>query len=242
MEFEAIDAVVRDLPGIPSKWGKRLYDFILEHKPERLLELGFWHGKSSCYTAAALQKVGRGHLTTVDLHSARENSPSITELLGKTGLSSFVTIETEPTSYTWWLKKDIEASTVEGRTVPKYDLCFIDGAHSWEVDGLAFFLCDKLLKPGGYLLLDDYSWAYGTSTALKNTDKVRAMPADERDSMQVKLIYELLVKQHPSYGELIVEEENWAWARKLHASEGAAVRTETRMISPVDAIKRKLGI
>ncbi|HEX2677269.1 MAG TPA: class I SAM-dependent methyltransferase [Polyangiales bacterium] len=241
MQFEEIDAVVGELPGIPWRWGRRLYDFVLAHKPKQLLELGFWHGKSSCYTAAALHELGAGHLTTVDLESARKNEPNIHELLKKTGLSSFVTVNHEATSYTWFLKKALAAATVDGHTVPKYDLCFIDGAHSWEADGLSFFLADKLLNPGGYMLFDDYSWSYATSTALKNTDFVRNMPADEREEPHVKLIFELLVKQHPSYGEFLVEENNWAWAKKLTADEKAAVRTETRVISPVTQLQNWLG-
>lgn len=240
MDFERVDRMVSQLPGIPTQWGRRIYDHVLREKPREILELGFWHGKSSCYIAAALHELGEGHLTTVDRASARENSPSISEMLEKAGLSSFVSVNFEANSYTWFLKKEIEAATRDGVTVPKYDLVFIDGAHSWEVDGLAFFLADKLLKAGGHMLFDDYAWSFGTSTALKNTDMVKRMPSDERDSAQVALIFELLVKQHPSYGDFVVDEDNWAWARKLQASETAKVRTETRLVTPIDGLKRWL--
>ncbi len=240
MKFEDIDALVGGLRGIPSPWGRKLYDFVLQKQPTDLLELGFWHGKSSCYTAAALHELGRGRLTTVDLHTALDNQPSIRAMLDQAGLASFVHVATESSSYTWWLKKEIEACTRDGRTVPKYDLCFLDGAHSWAVDGLAFFLVDKLLKSDGYLLLDDYTWSFGTSTALKHTDTVKQMPADERDQMHVKLIFELLVKQHPSYADFSVDDDNWAWARKVHAHEVGAIRTEVRTSSLWNAIRRKL--
>lgn len=240
MQFQEVDSLVHDLTGIPSAWGRRLYDFILERQPSELLELGFCHGKSSCYIAAALQELGKGRLTTVDMTSALERQPNIHNLLEKSGLAAFVDVVTGPTSYTWFLKKDIESAQRDGRTEPKYDFCFLDGAHSWADDGLAFFLVDKLLKTGGHLLLDDYSWSYGTSKALKDTDMVKRMPADERECKQVALIFELLVKQHPSYGDFSVDEDNWAWARKVHASEQGAVRTEVRFVSPLAELKRVL--
>lgn len=242
MQFQEVDAIVRDLTGIPSAWGRRLYDFVLAQRPQALLELGFCHGKSSCYMAAALHELGTGRLTTVDMDSALERRPHVHELLAKTGLASFVDVVTGPTSYTWFLKKDIESATRDGRTVPKYDFCFLDGAHSWEADGLAFFLADKLLKHGGHMLFDDYSWSYGTSSALKNTDAVKQMPADERDAKQVALIFELLVKQHPNYADFSVDDDNWAWARKVHQHEAGAIRSETRLISPVTELKRLLRL
>jgi hypothetical protein len=45
----------------------------------------------------------------------------------------------EPTSYTWRMMKMLEED--EG---PRFDLCYLDGAHSWFVDGFAFFLIDRL--------------------------------------------------------------------------------------------------
>lgn len=241
MEFKQIDAIVGELHGIASRWGQRVYEHVLESRPQEVLELGFWHGKSSCYIAAALHELGHGHLTTVDLEAAKGNKPNIEETLLKSGLASFVTVKHEPTSYTWFLKKEIEENTTDGKTIPKYDLAFIDGAHSWEVDGMAFFLVDKLLKNGGRILFDDYDWSFGTSEALKSTSAVLSMPADERDSPQVKLIFELLVKQHPSYGQFLVEQGNWAWATKLSSQEASGVRTETRVLSPKEVVKRILG-
>ena len=53
----------------------------------------------------------------------------------------------EVNSYNWFLKKQIEAQTKDGICEPCYDFIFIDGAKNWTIDGLAFFLADKLLRP-----------------------------------------------------------------------------------------------
>ncbi|MGL5809687.1 MAG: hypothetical protein ACRCYQ_07075, partial [Nocardioides sp.] len=74
-----------------------------------------------------------------------------------------------------------------------FDFAFIDGAHSWFVDGLAFFLVDKLLKPGAWVLFDDLDWTYATSPTLSQTELVRSMPEDERNTPQIGKVFELLV-------------------------------------------------
>jgi hypothetical protein len=43
---------------------------------------------------------------------------------------------------------------------PIYDFCYIDGGHSWDVSGFGFFLVEKLVRPGGWLLFDDLDWTY----------------------------------------------------------------------------------
>lgn len=40
----------------------------------------------------------------------------------------------------------------------KFDVVYIDGHHTFYIDLPTILLADKLLKPGGYLLLDDVEW------------------------------------------------------------------------------------
>ncbi len=40
----------------------------------------------------------------------------------------------------------------------QFDVIYIDGHHTFYVDLPAMLLADRLLKPGGYLLLDDITW------------------------------------------------------------------------------------
>lgn len=205
--------------------GKRLYDFILEQRPGECLELGFAHGSSSCYVAAALDELKAGHLTSVDLERAREwQRPSIEELLAETGLASYVTVQREGTSYNWFLKKRIEAQTIDGNCRPFYEFCFIDGAKHWTVDGFAFFLVDKLLKDGGWLLFDDLDWtrAHVQGDSMDYISFLN-MSDDERLTAHIDLIFRLLVMQHPSYKEYRIE-NGWAWARK-DEREANIVRT-----------------
>ena len=56
-------------------------------------------------------------------------------------------------SYNWPL-----ALLIRDNPGPIFDYVFLDGAHTYAVDALTFFLCDRLLKVGGYADFDDYGW------------------------------------------------------------------------------------
>jgi predicted O-methyltransferase YrrM len=67
MKFRTVNAKVKDIPFISETNAKALFEFIIKTKPDNVLELGVAHGTSSCYIAAALDEIGRGQLTCVDL-------------------------------------------------------------------------------------------------------------------------------------------------------------------------------
>ncbi|RZT95224.1 class I SAM-dependent methyltransferase [Rivibacter subsaxonicus] len=222
MKIDQVHTVVDGLCCMSFEQGRVISDLVLENRFRDLLELGFNHGVSSCYLAAALDEQGGGLLTTIDLEEARTRSPNIGELLGRLGLERYVKPCFEPTSYLWRLMRMLEEDPS-----PRFDFCYIDGAHDWFCDGFAFLLVDRLLRPGGMIVFDDLDWSYATSRTLKATERVLNMPADERELPQVRKVYELLVKTHPGYGDF-AEKDGWAYARKLRGEGGAApLRSET---------------
>ena len=218
MKFNEISSLLQGIPYISQKRGKEIYEFILNKKPLRVLELGFAYGTSSCYIAAALDEIGTGDLTTVDLVHTINKKPSIEELLSKAGLKKYVTINREVTSYTWFLKKKIEENSSSNVCQPIYDFCFIDGSKNWTIDSSAFFLVDKLLKQDGWILFDDLKWTYAKklSKGKSHSDgiSIREMGEDERNVPHIELIFRLLVMQHPNYSDFNITDKNWAWAHK----------------------------
>lgn len=211
MDINKISEIVGAVPHMTFEQAQVMRDVILQNRSQNILELGFRHGVSTCYMAGALNELGSGKITTIDLLSAKDAQPNVEKLLADLGLSRFVTVFYEPTSYVWRLMKMLEEDPS-----PRFDFCYIDGAHDWATDGFAFFLVDKLLKPGGLVVFDDLEWTYGGSPALKNSEKVRQMPEDEKRTRQVRKVYELLVRTHPAYGEFAVRDA-WAFARKTSA-------------------------
>lgn len=232
MKIEKIRETVEGLPHMTFEQAKRMSEFILETRPRRILELGFKHGVSTCYMAAALDELGEGKITTIDRLGAKDLQPNADALLQKLGLQKYATVFYEPTSYIWRLMKFLEEDPE-----PVFDLCYLDGAHSWFVDGFAFFLVDRLLKKDGWIIFDDLNWTYGTSEALRNTDLVRRMPAEERDSCQIRKVFDLLVTPHPCYGDFKIE-KNWGFAHKLSSSPLEPVAAQHRVLVEFADLRR----
>jgi predicted O-methyltransferase YrrM len=221
-DLTRVEELVGDLPNMTRRQAERMKTLIVDSDAREVLELGCGHGVSTAYIAVALSATN-GSLVTIDLDAARQRKPNVEELLERVQQRERVTVHYEPTCYTWRLMKLLEE---EPR--PRFDLCYIDGAHSWFVDGLAFFLVDRLLKPGGWIVFDDLDWTFAGSSTLADRDDIRRMPDDERTQPQVRKIYELLVKPHPSYSNFRVE-DGWALAQKLHDASSAAAATPIRV-------------
>lgn len=209
MRFDDVDAAIAGVPFMKSAQGRQVYDLIVEHRLRQVLELGFAHGKSTCYLAAAVDELGGGgQVLTIDKRSAVGRSPNIHQLLDKCGLADRVTPVFAETSFTWELMR-----LLDQEPQPRFDFVYLDGGHTWDVTGYGFFLVDRLLNPGGWLLFDDLDWTIAGSRALQNSAWANQLPADQRTTAQVRKVFELLVHTHPSYVE-IYEQDGWGWARK----------------------------
>ncbi len=225
MSLESVAKVVGSTPYMKPGQAEIITKLIREHGLADVLELGIMHGVSTCYLADTVRDLGRGHVTSLDLDLSRDNLPNAETLLSQLHLSDLVTIRRDPTSYVWTLMKMLDEDPT-----PRFDLCYLDGAHDWFNDGFAFFLVDKLLRPGGWLVLDDLGWSFATSPALAATEKVQQMPIDQRESQQVRQVYDLLVKTHPAYDEFKVIDD-WGFARKrLEGSVGGPARIVREVI------------
>lgn len=209
MKVHDIKQILGNTPHMSLKKAYAMSRFIHHNNVKDILELGFAHGVSTCYMAAALEEAGNGSIVSIDLLAAKNLRPNIDDLISQLGYNNIVTYYFEPTSYTWRLMKMLEESTT-----PRFDLCYIDGAHNWFVDGFAFFLSDRLLRHGGWIIFDDLDWTYSTSPTLSETNMVKSMPAEERKTPQIRRVYELLVKTHPAYGNFVIR-DGWAYAHKI---------------------------
>jgi predicted O-methyltransferase YrrM len=226
MRFDEVRRLVGSTPFISPEHGLELYRMILRDRPAEILEVGIAHGTATCYMAAALQEIRGGRITAVDLAGA-DFSPTAGGQLERCGLSRFADVVRMQTGYSWFLHDEIRKQTVAGECRPKYDMCIIDGPKNWTIDGGAFFLVDKLLHPGGWIIFDDYGWTYAGQVR-EATDGItrRGMSDAERLTPQIREVFELLVVPHGNYSEFVVEDhKDWAMARK---GAGSAKRYTVR--------------
>lgn len=193
MRPEEVLPYVLGLPYMRINHARLFYDFITSNRLRAGLELGFFHGVSSAYLAGAIQDVGLGRLTTIDLEVAREFTPNVETILARVGLSEFVDIFYEPRCYTWRLMKLLE----EGRQ-ESYDFCYIDGGHTWRDTGFGFCLVEKLLQPGGWVVFDDLHYTFRSSPS-RNAAWARSMTEEEQTTPQVERVFELLVEASPFF-------------------------------------------
>ena len=192
--------------GMSLERGEQIHDFIRTNRPVSCLELGSANGLGALYIGSALEANGTGTLTSVDRRRARNRRPSAADLIEQAGLGGRVSLVYEETSYTWFLHDTLRAQLKDdGEVEPCFDFVFIDGAHTWDVDALAFSLADRLLVPGGWMLLDDLDWVLD--------GRWPRVPDHQRSFAQVREIWELLVLTHPRYDEFH-SDGHWGWARK----------------------------
>jgi predicted O-methyltransferase YrrM len=188
---------------------RQIYQHILATRATSCLELGTAFGATSCVMAAAVEEIGGGLVTTID-HMVRK-PVGVAELAQATGLTQYIRAFDIKGGYNWFLLGVLQQQTKGAICEPCYDFCFLDGAHFWEPDALATLLVTKLLRPGGWLLMDDLHWKPRDHPGWE-TD-FSYMSDDQVNTSQVGMVFDLLVKTHPDLDHFTLTNST-GWARK----------------------------
>lgn len=236
MEFDEIARAVAGVPYMSPELGRRVYDHIRRTRPAEVLELGTAHGVGAAYMAAALAANGAGHLTTVD-HGGAAFDPPPEQVLARAGLADRVTVVRAHSSYDWYLGEQLRrVSDADGNAEPYLDFCYLDGCKNFSVDGLAVVLIERLLRPGGWLLMDDLEWTYESNPWVAPVGDGRPFgPLSEAERTQPHLlaVFELVVRQLPSFTEVLREDAWYGWA---HKAPDAPRRYEVASSRPLGAL------
>ncbi len=242
VNFDDAAHIVADIPGphIPARRASLLYKHIRNYRPENLLELGTARGGSAVFMASALAENGIGHLTSVDSTRWKWENPTPLEVLEKAGLSQFVTLDKNFSTYAWFLKGELESCMdADGLVRSKYDFIFLDGAKNWSTDGITVIIAERLLRPGGWLLLDDLGWNYKQHAPDKKRHyeiDVEKLSESERSEPHLRAVFDLLVRTNPAFDEFVVQDDWWGWARKSPAA-GPAGNGVGHLVKPQDAVR-----
>jgi len=174
-------------------------DFLATTNCKVIAEVGVGVGSTSMAIAQWLD--GKGMLHLFDF---QERVDMVAEQLRQKGYRNVVAHGNSKRlldSYNWSLMK-----LLREHEHPIFDYVYLDGAHTWAVDALAFFLIDRLLRPGGYIDFDDYDWTISSSPTVN--PKVypimnKLYTPEQVNEPNVKLIVDLLVRRDASYEEVI---------------------------------------
>ncbi len=123
-----------------------------------------------------------------------------------------------------------------GNCEPYYDFCYLDGSKNFNLDGLAVVLIEKLLKPDGWLLMDDLEWTYEHNPWIAPHDDGRPlgpMSDEERTEPHLLAVFELIVTQHPGFTRFVREDAWYGWAQK---APGAPRHYEFASSRPLGAL------
>jgi predicted O-methyltransferase YrrM len=196
----------QDLPYMQHKHALYIEKIITSNNFKKIAELGHAHGKSSAYIASILKNQGYGKLTSYDLKGVKL-SPNITQLLKDLELEQFVDVVISDEGYIWDLARRIKETPGN-----KFDCCYIDGGHTFEVTGLGFILIDILLEKNGIIIFDDINWAINDSayTLQKYTDSNIFLTALQKKALGVNMVCEILVSKF-NY-QLIDWNDDLSWA------------------------------
>jgi len=242
MEFDRVADAVEGVPVMSRHQGRIVYDHIRSTGARDVLEIGTAHGVSAAFMAAAVEENGGGRITSLDWWNVGWE-PEAADVLTRAGLIDRVDlVRIRDSSYDWWLKERVaERSDGAGNCEPMYDFCYIDGAHNFTIDGLAVVLVEKLLRPAGWLLMDDLNWTYEGWGALEDQAASRGilypLSQSEQTEPHIRAVFELIVKQHPSFTEFRDQDHLWGWARKAPGEPRRYTLEATRTVSGYFAVR-----
>ena len=189
----------RTIIGVGRKPNLQTVAFVRSTASKIVAEIGVYHGDTSLEIARVLNGIGELHLfdfqDRVDAVEKKVIEAGFHNI--KTHGNSYKLLD----SYNWLLAKLIDKNNE-----PIFDYVFMDGNSTFAIDGLTFFLVDRLLKVGGHIDFDNYDLIFGTSRTFRPerfplTGKLYTR--EQIDTKQVKMIVDLLVRKSRRYSEIV---------------------------------------
>lgn len=197
--MELVDRTCPPLDPALGEPNAQTVDFFKASGCRTFAEIGIYKGDTSLKIAEHLGGEGEIHLFDFE-----DNVAPVVSALGAAGHVNVVghgNSRKLMDSYNWSLME-----LLREHPEPFLDYVFLDGAHTWALDALAFLLLDRLLVDGGYLDFDDYWWTAARSptmnpAAFPATSKL--YPEEQIAARQVALVVDLLVRRDPRYVEVV---------------------------------------
>jgi predicted O-methyltransferase YrrM len=195
----------------PSQWNGDLFQMpepviealvrLIERKHLfRVLELGTGFGATACIIASVFQQLSKGRIVTID--NSLHDPVNISVLAKHCGISDlYLDSIIDRSGYIWVLGEMLAAAKAPASSSTLFDMCILDGAHEWDPDAGAFLLADRLLRPGGYMILDDLHFRLSDISNAVHLFPNRS--STQLNTQQVRMIWDLLIKSNKRYGRFV---------------------------------------
>lgn len=108
-------------------------------------------------------------------------------------------------SYAWEIATMLRRLDRRRKSTEIFDFVYLDGAHAFHHDAAACSLLMRMIRPGGYLVVDDMNWTFNSSPTLNPTKRpdIGAQFTDEQLSTpHVALVVDVLVRHDPRFVEV----------------------------------------
>lgn len=142
-----------------------LIDLVLKYKPETIVEIGVWGGKSLVPMACALKANNKGKIYGIDPWSSQA---SLQGLINEENKGFWSWVDHEGVMRGLIDKIDefelgayidlIKATSLAADPIPDIDILHIDGNHSDETSYIDATKWVPLVKNGGLIIFDDITW------------------------------------------------------------------------------------
>tara|TARA_B100001121_G_scaffold307468_1_gene329077 strand:- start:1502 stop:2155 length:654 start_codon:yes stop_codon:yes gene_type:complete len=175
---------------------------VKKFKPKHYCEIGFYKGHTLMEVLKVLPVESKIHL--YDFHDKFEPLKAKLSNHDLEKISFYGNSYKYLDSYNTTLFHNIISSNP-----PKYDYVFLDGAHTFPIDCLTFFLIEKCLNEGGIIDFDDSDWSLAASPAMNPKAFPMAKKLYNDDQIQekgVQMIIDAFLKDSPHY-ETIIEDK-----------------------------------
>jgi predicted O-methyltransferase YrrM len=190
-------------------YNRPVVEFLRNTDCRMIAEIGVYQGHTSREIANWL--AGEGELHLYDFHDTVQKVADELAAAGHHNVRAYGNSYRYLDSYNWTL-----GQVLRDHPEPIYDFVYVDGAHTWAIDGFTTLLVDRLLLPGGYIAYDNYLWTLSASPSTRPEvfPLTAKMYTDEQmHTQQVKMIFDLLIRRDDRFQEVV---ENTIW-RKTRA-------------------------
>ena len=131
-------------------------EFIKNIKPKSIAEIGVYKGHTTKEIIKCIDDKTFLHLFDFD-----DRLHALSKELDKQNFNNY---KCYSNTYSYLDSYNTSLNKLWAKTKkPIFDYIFLDGAHTFPIDALTFFICDFLLKKGGYIDFDDYDWTLESS-------------------------------------------------------------------------------